>query len=126
MTCRLRTGQKVDEHVVKDLVENESLKKVKQRNQMWNEIDEGLERLLVGRKGQKRVMLQETKTLSPGGFKLWTMHGQQLKELVREQTFAIRPKKVDVVVLSHYHIQMVMKRFGAWVVFSGHWTTSGR
>lgn len=97
----------------------ESAKLLRRRRSMWHIIAEGLNRLLTSSK-KDRVTLKDTHYDSD--HRIWSMHGHQLRELVRTNSWAAFPQKVRCIILSHYHLQFITLRYDKWVVFNGHWS----
>jgi len=98
-------------------------RELKRRRRMWYEINEGLRRLLVMPSDPTKndgTLIGEIK--DKNGFNMRVLHGHQLRELVRQNSYSVQPIKEDLISFGHYHLQMVLWKYDTWVLGTGHFT----
>jgi uncharacterized protein YbaR (Trm112 family) len=118
---RISHHKNVDEDFVNKNFECSSNSIISERNAMWYEIDEGLRRLLVMPaekwKNEEKI---EGDLSEQNGLALLTLHGHQLRHLVRADRYNVAPQKPDIICMGHYHLQAVLREFDTWVLMTGH------
>jgi hypothetical protein len=122
--CRraMRHNRQVDSDFVSENFEKVSNSILHQRNSMWHEIYEGTRRLLVMPSAKWKNEKQMEGSLSSGrGVLIRSLHGNQLRRLVRQDRYNVTSQKPDVLVLGHYHLQKVLRKFDTWILMTGHW-----
>ena len=111
------------------IAENRAKLNIRHRNQMWAEIDHGLNLLLSDRNNQKNPEPNDSVTLNRLDFKdgditryidFLSLHGDQLRKWVRKPQLFRLPTEVQFITIGHYHIQMATIRDGLWIIFTGH------
>jgi hypothetical protein len=92
-----------------------------ERNAMWHEINEGLRRLLVmpSEKWKNEEKMEGTFSRQ-NGLIVRTLHGHQLRPLIRTDRYNVAPEKPDIVCIGHYHLQMVLREFDTWILMTGY------
>ena len=114
---------------IQKIAEDRAKLNIRHRNQMWAEIDHGLNLLLSDRNNQKNPEPNDGVTLNRLPFKdgniTWyidflSLHGHQLRKWVRKPQLFCLPAEVQFVAIGHYHIQMATIRHGLWILFTGH------
>lgn len=114
--------KKVDKEFISKNFERASASLLSQRSSMWHEIYEGLRRLFVMPleewKNEKRI---EGNLSFYNGFLIRALHGHQLRRLMRQDRYNVTSQKPDLLVLGHYHLQMVLRKFDTWILMIGHW-----
>lgn len=116
------------------IAENRAIANIRHRNEMWDEIDTGLDLLLSDKMNTDNpepndsVVLQNLSLSIEGGTKqnigCLLVHGHQLREWIRKQQLFRLPPEVQIVNIGHYHIKMATVRYGLWVIFTGHYKTT--
>jgi hypothetical protein len=111
------------------MVEQKARMRIRSRERMWSEIDHGLSSLLSDRRNPKNREPNDSVTfqrlhIGTAEESIWdvnclVLHGHQLKNWSRQPQRFRLPPQVQVVILGHYHIKMVILRYGLWVVFGG-------
>jgi len=119
---RVKHHKKVDYEFILRNFNRASRSILSQRSSMWHDINEGIRRLLVMpvQKWKNEKQLEGT-VLSQNGFSIRSLHGHQLRRLQREDRYNVTSQKPDLLVFGHYHLQMVLRKFDAWVLITGHW-----
>ena len=88
---------------------------------MWNEISEGLRRLLVMPSEKwKNEEKMEGVFSRENGLAVRSLHGHQLRHLIRTDRYNVAPEKPDIMCIGHYHLQMVLRKFDTWILMTGH------
>ncbi len=98
--------------------------RIKDRKRMWQEIDQGIARLLGDGEKKEAKILNEV-NLDKEGMRLvsnnyLTLHGYQFKKWIKSNTYWKFSKKPQFIGLGHYHIMLPMIRFNTLIIFSGH------
>lgn len=101
-----------------------AFKRIREREEMQKEIDEGLRRILgpYPRRGAPMNLEGITLVRIPNG-RGWTQlafHGDQLRDLIRYSGVYRPATTPDLAVVGHFHLQMVVLRQSIPVVFTGH------
>jgi hypothetical protein len=114
---------------IQKIAEDKAKLNIRHRNEMWAEIDHGLNLLLSDRNNQKNPEPNDGVTLNRSCSKdgnitrninFLSLHGHQLRKWVRKpQSFRL-PTEVQFITIGHYHIQMATIRHGLWILFTGH------
>lgn len=114
---------------IQKIAEERSKLNIRHRNEMWAEIDRGLNLLLSDRNNQMNPEPNDGVTLnrlnSKDGNITWninvlSLHGHQFRKWVRKPQLFCLPAGIQIVTIGHYHIQMATIRHGMWVIFTGH------
>lgn len=114
---------------IQKIAEDRAKLNIRHRNQMWAEIDYGLNLLLSDRYNQNNPEPNDDVTLNCLHYKdgniIWnidflSLHGHQLRKWVRKPQLFCLPAEVQFVAIGHYHIQMATIRHGLWVIFTGY------
>jgi len=114
---------------IQKIAEDKAKLNIRHRNEMWAEIDHGLNLLLSDRNNQKNPEPNDGVTLNRSCSKDGTttqniaflsLHGHQLRKWVHKPQLFRLPTEVQFVTIGHYHIQMATIRHGLWILFTGH------
>ena len=122
---RIQHKKFVSNTFIKKNFDNWSKSLTKTREKMWNEIDEGLRRLLkVPQQTWKNTPTYHGEFSDQDGLKIRFLHGNLLRRLIRNDRYDVVPQKVDVILMGHYHLLMVFKKSNTWIVIVGHYEMS--
>jgi hypothetical protein len=114
---------------IQKIAEGKAKVNIRSRNQMWAEIDHGLDLLLSDRNNQKNpepndgVILNRLHSKDGSitrNIDFLSLHGHQLRKWVRKPQLFRLPTEVQFITIGHYHIQMATIRHGLWILFTGH------
>jgi len=114
---------------IQKIAENKAKLNIRRRNEMWAEIDHGLDLLLSDRNNQKNPEPNDGVTLSrlppidgniTRNIEFLSLHGHQLHKWVCKPQLFRLPTEVQFITIGHYHIQMATIRHGLWILFTGH------
>lgn len=101
-----------------------AIRNIANRERMRVEIDEGLRRILGPYPKRSAPMVPAgiaLVTIDTGrGWTQLALHGGQLRTLIRRGGVYTPPRAPDLIVMGHFHLQMVIVRRKTPVVFSGH------
>jgi hypothetical protein len=113
--------EKFDENKI---LNDKILKKIKARKKMWQEINEGINRLLEDNGKKKGRILDESdldnQEMSFISENALMFHGHQLREWKKRNIYWTLSKKPQVVFLGHYHLMCPMIRQNTLIIFNGH------
>lgn len=118
---RVKHHRRVDNDFISRNFDRASRSILSQRSSMWHDVNEGIRRLLVmpAQKWKNERQLEGT-VYSKNGFLIRALHGHQLRRLQRGDRYNVAPQKPDLLVFGHYHLQMVLRKFDAWTLITGH------
>lgn len=115
---------------VQRIAEQRAKRNVRRRIKMWKEIDKGLDLLLSDRNNPNnpfpnnsvvshRIQFPSEENDSTWNLNFLHLHGDELREWVRQPQLFRLPEEIQVVLIGHYHLQMATIRHGLWIVFCG-------
>lgn len=97
---------------------------IQKRKKMWQEINEGIGRLLKGRAREGAQILSETDADMEGmrfkGRQNLMLHGHQFKDWKNRNVYWKFFEKPKTISLAHYHIMLPMFKFNTLIIFNGH------
>lgn len=118
---RIDHHRSVNEQFISKSFERSCSSILSERNAMWNEISEGPRRLLVMPSEKwKNEEKMEGVFSRENGLAVRSLHGHQLRHLIRTDRYNVAPEKPDIMCIGHYHLQMVLRKFDTWILMTGH------
>lgn len=122
---RLSHNRKVNDTKINETFQQLCKNFTSERSRMWNEIDEGLRRILVMPTEEfKNGNKIEGEMTNQKGFSIRSLHGHQFRELLRNDKYNATVDKPDIICVGHFHLLMIFKKFDTWVVMTGHFLKS--
>ncbi len=116
---RKLTRKDVEKILLKNIAKN-----IKARKRMWNEMEEGIRRILGKKKNGCNIsVLERGQYIENDACKIFMIHGDELRDLIQNNCYAIDNNSHNIsanaLMLSHYHMEMVLERFNTLVIFGG-------
>jgi len=97
---------------------------VKSRRRMWNEIDEGIRRIIGRKPNNCRTTILPDATINKiKNCRILSLHGHQLRDLIQNNYYALDANgeniNVDLMMMGHYHLLMIMIRYNTIILLTG-------
>lgn len=120
---KIQKHKKLDRLARNDILNSSIRRSLKERNVLWEEIENGLSRLLKNEKNNNPKKLTNC-NLSNNEMILLDiglmLHGHQFKKWIKSNNYWFWQEKPKNIVIGHYHVMLPMIRYNSLIIFNGH------